>query len=557
MKKGVLTLISVIVVPIKWVLAVIIGIIVVLTALSNTQAASYTYTTLNYPGATHTEAWDINDAGTIVGWYENRSDEMWETHGFALDGTTWTPLDYPGATWTFPHGINKGGKIAGFYMTGVCIGFTLSGATYIPLEIHPGASETYVYRINDADTVVGHFVGSPGSSFTLSGTTYTLLDYSPSWTFTPYDINNDETIVGTYIEDADRINHGRSLSGTTWTTLDYPGATNTYAYGINNVGTIIGAYEDTSGNTHGFSYDGITWTTLDYPGATYTEAHGINDKGMIVGMYRDATGTHGFLATPPPILTVVLEGVTSGLVMSNPSGISCEPDCSEGFTAGTLVTITATLYPGSAFSHWSGGCSGTINTCTLIMTEDATVTAHFVSDETKEYKLKVKKAMKNGGDGTVTSNDENIDCGVTCTHTYYKDTVVTLSASANGSSTFLGWKSGSLNCIGTDPCTVTIDKARTVQAVFVGDYRLKVVNQSKKEGTGTVTSTPLGINCITGSSAGCEALYGYGEEVTLSASADTGSNFLGWAPAKLCPGTGVCIVPMDKKRTVKAVFAGQ
>ena len=60
------------------------------------------------------------------------------------------------------------------------------------------------------------------------------------------------------------------------------------------------------------------------------------------------------------------------------------------------------------------------------------VFAHFVSDETNEYKLKVKKSKKNGGDGTVTSSDGYIDCGDICFHTYYKDTVVTLSAAANG-----------------------------------------------------------------------------------------------------------------------------
>lgn len=90
----------------------------------------------------------------------------------------------------------------------------------------------------------------------------------------------------------------------------------------------------------------------------------------------------------------------------------------------------------------------------------------------------------------------------------------------------------------------------------MGNYALKVVNRSKKGGTGTVTSTPIGINCATGSTADCTALYGYGETVALSASADSGSVFVGWVPAKLCPGIDVCVVPMDKKRTIKAVFSG-
>lgn len=259
-------------------------------------------------------------------------------------------------------------------------------------------------------------------------------------------------------------------------------------------------------------------------------------------------------------LNVIKSGSGVGTVISNPSGIDCGSTCasqSASFVPDTLVILTTIPGNNSAFAYWSGACSGSSPTCEITMTSYVEVTAHFVSDETKEYKLKVKRAKKNGGDGTVKSNDGNIECGGACTHTYYKDTVVTLSAVANDTSTFLGWKPDKLNCIGTGSCMVTMDKARTVQAVFVGDYRLKVVNQSKKGGTGTVTSNPSGISCQTGNSTGCQATYPYAEQVTLLASADSGSTFLGWNPAKLCPGTGDCIVMMGSKRTIKALFLGQ
>jgi hypothetical protein len=176
---------------------------------------------------------------------------------------------------------------------------------------------------------------------------------------------------------------------------------------------------------------------------------------------------------PKHLLFVIKRGFGSGTVTSVPMGIDCGSFCDAKFIESTAITLTAKADIGAVFSYWSGGCVGTDEACTLIMTEDVTVTAHFVSDETKEYKLKVKKAKKNGGDGTVTSNDGIIDCGDICFHTYYKDTVVTLSAQANGSSTFLGWKPESLNCIGTGSCTVTIDKAKTVQAVFLANTGLK------------------------------------------------------------------------------------
>ena len=174
-------------------------------------------------------------------------------------------------------------------------------------------------------------------------------------------------------------------------------------------------------------------------------------------------------------------------------------------------------------------------------------------------KVKVAKAKKNHGDGVVMSHDEYINCGPSCSVTYQSERVITFTATANEGSTFIGWNPASPNCSGTDPCSINLRGNTTtkIKAIFVGDYVLKVISQGKKGGNGTVTSITSSIHCITGSTAGCEAPYGYSEEVTLTASADIGSTFLGWKPSKLCPGTGDCTVTMDRKRTIKAVFSGQ
>lgn len=256
-------------------------------------------------------------------------------------------------------------------------------------------------------------------------------------------------------------------------------------------------------------------------------------------------------------LALTFEGTGDGRIMSAPSGINCEPTCSNTFVVGTNIRLTVRPYAGSAFAYWSGGCSGTTDACEFEIAGNTEVRAHFTSANTKRYKLKIKKVKKNRGSGSVASNDGNIICGESCFFTYYKDTFITLSAVADEGSTFIGWKPDSLNCTGTGPCTISVDRSKAAQAVFVGDYKLKVVNKSKREGKGLVSSTPSNISCSTGSIAGCEALYGYGETVTLSASADAGSAFVGWTPAKLCPGAGDCTLTMDKKRSIKALFVGE
>jgi aryl-phospho-beta-D-glucosidase BglC (GH1 family) len=67
-------------------------------------------------------------------------------------------------------------------------------------------------------------------------------------------------------------------------------------------------------------------------------------------------------------------------------------------------------------------------------------------------------------------------------------------------------------------------------------------------GSGTVTSSPSGINC--GST--CTANYSSGTSVTLTAAAASGSTFAGWSGA--CTGTGICTVSMTAARSVTATF---
>jgi lysophospholipase L1-like esterase len=67
-------------------------------------------------------------------------------------------------------------------------------------------------------------------------------------------------------------------------------------------------------------------------------------------------------------------------------------------------------------------------------------------------------------------------------------------------------------------------------------------------GSGTVTSSPSGINC--GST--CSASYSNGTSVTLTASAASSSAFAGWSGA--CSGTGACTLSMTQARSVTATF---
>ena len=81
-------------------------------------------------------------------------------------------------------------------------------------------------------------------------------------------------------------------------------------------------------------------------------------------------------------LTVAKSG--PGTATSTPSGINCGSDCSEPYTSGTVVTLTATPNNGSNFTGWSGGgCSGTALTCTVSVTAATSVSASFKNGKAK------------------------------------------------------------------------------------------------------------------------------------------------------------------------------
>ena len=71
-----------------------------------------------------------------------------------------------------------------------------------------------------------------------------------------------------------------------------------------------------------------------------------------------------------------------------------------------------------------------------------------------------------------------------------------------------------------------------------------------KAGTGTVTSTPTGIDC--GSS--CAASFTTGTAVSLTATPAAGWIFMGWSGAG-CAGTGSCSLTLTTATTVRATFA--
>ena len=152
------------------------------------------------------------------------------------------------------------------------------------------------------------------------------------------------------------------------------------------------------------------------------------------------------------------------------------------------------------------------------MTSAKSCTATFELLPPDTYSLTVAKTGT--GSGTVSSTPAGIDCGPDCNETYDDGTTVTLTATPATGSAFAGW-SGAADCA-DGSVTVTSDLACT--ATFTLETRPLTVARSGS-GSGTITSTPAGIDCGTD----CAQDYDYGTNVTLTATPDASSSFTGWS----------------------------
>jgi hypothetical protein len=161
-----------------------------------------------------------------------------------------------------------------------------------------------------------------------------------------------------------------------------------------------------------------------------------------------------------PSLTVSVAGSGSGTVSG--TGISCPGDCHESFGSGSSVTLTATPGPLSAFSGWSGACSGSGTTCHVTMSQSRNVTATFGAD-IQFVKRTLTVGLAGAGSGTVSSGSA-IACPGDCSQEYQVAGQVTLTATPAAGSVFAGWSG---DCSGTAAtCQVTMSVSRNVTATF-------------------------------------------------------------------------------------------
>lgn len=164
------------------------------------------------------------------------------------------------------------------------------------------------------------------------------------------------------------------------------------------------------------------------------------------------------------------------------------------------------------------------------------------------------------GQGSIKSNPAGLDCSSSCSATFVPGTTVELVATPAAGSVVLNWGGACAAAVG-GTCSVSIT-GNTSVAVSFGRPTLSVAVQDlstppSPTPRGWVTSdgvdesgatSPKGIDC----GSECSAAFDAGTVVTLWAIPFSGSVFEGWTGA--CSGGSVCVVTMDRARSVTARF---
>jgi probable HAF family extracellular repeat protein len=271
-------------------------------------ANSYKFTPIVENGASFTVPRDINDSDQVVGYFIDSN-----TEGFLFSKGHFTIIDYPKATATSPYGINNSGVIVGEFANKKSSNknFKLnlrdsprSSRRYNTIKLENFAPPDFVFGgvqgISNSGDMVGFWEDTQGvvHGFILSGNTFTSITFPGSNFTTAYGINTSGTVVGFY---QNPHPHGFIYNNGQFTSVDMPGALYTTLQAINDNGLMagIGFFKEPSGpgTDHGFLFDGTTFTKIDYPGANSTEIFGINNQGDIVGTEHsfNTGGINGFM----------------------------------------------------------------------------------------------------------------------------------------------------------------------------------------------------------------------------------------------------------------------
>ena len=351
------------------------------------------YRSIDIPNAEHIEfvlVHGINKAGVYV----TRSKfvgDVTRTHVSTFRGRV--ELQFPESVSTEGWNINQDGSVVGYYdlADGRRYGFiarpagapvlqpTFTDYTFESIDV-PGVDSLQLTASSDFEDYAGYTKSANGQkmvAFTLIDGVYTTYAFPNAENTYFYALGNDGRAAGHY-EDSEGFYHGVILENGVLTQYDFPGAVETEIYGISDeTGVLTGNFTDAQGVRRGFTGD----TIIEVPGAAETFADFVA-AGRLVGSYVDAEGFyHGYIHTQGQFTSIDLEDAEN-LEYYFFHGIN---------TAGIFVARSKRIgdvprtYIGSARGRSELQVPGSVSTEGWNINQDGSVVGHYESPDGRRH----------------------------------------------------------------------------------------------------------------------------------------------------------------------------
>ena len=472
--------------------------------------------------------------------------------------TTPTSTSIAGTTATLGANVTSLGNPASISARGVCYATTANPTTPCVAE---GSTTTGVFTKGVTGLTVGTTYYYRGYATNLAGTAY-----SADGTFTTLIIPTVTSPTSTSVTDT------TAILGANVTSLGIPAS-------ITKRGTCVGTSStprsncvDEGGTTTGVftqARTGLTASTLYYY-AGYAK----NSTGY--GYTADGTFTTDGTPAVPTVTTPTSSSVTSTSVtlganvtsLGTPASITERGTCYStsptprsncavegGTTTGVFTHSRSSLTPGTLYYYAGYAKNSTGYGYTTDGTFTTNATTPTLTTTTPATSITTTTAV---GSGNISSNG-----GATVTvsglvwDTSINPTIALSTKTTDGwaiggpwtsinpmtgltAGTLYHYRAYATNSAGT---SYGADVTFTTTAI----YSLTVNKDGT--GTGTVVSSPAGIDC------GLTCIYNYtsGTSVTLTATPAGGNTFAGWAGSG-CSGTGTCVITVDSNKSATATF---
>ena len=236
---------------------------------------------LQFPDSVSTEGWNINQDGSVVGYYDSADGQR---RGFIARPTAETAAQFRNIAYPPPPDFTY---------------------TYESIDV-PGVDSLALTASSDFEDYAGYTKSPDGEkevAFTLIDGVFTTYDFPDSQGTYFYALGNNGTAAGHY-KDSEGLYHGVILENGELQQYDFPGAVETFIYGISDAtGALTGNFIDADGVRRGFSGDAI----IEVPESTATYSDFVNAAGSIIGSYVDADGLYHAYAHPPSGRFIILD----------------------------------------------------------------------------------------------------------------------------------------------------------------------------------------------------------------------------------------------------------